>query len=468
MRGKTSREANNAKARSVPDGGQHLQAQQLPVLVSRPQSCPKLGDFASLRSATVDFKPTHHILSKNLPSKDSLKLGDLSRILDQLRTLEASPSSSKPSKPKVATPTARFTTSSSYDKALLAPASDSEAHSSSSRSGDARTRTLASTPASSATEKSQSRPSKAKAKVKLIKSRSSSDSGKSSARVIILKREQQQSPSLASSQQTCIFTYELPNTGVIKPVYDNARTIEESHESLSRNLIPYCATDRTVAQKFPSNALHGVHVFLDMSNIEISFQAALRKRYSIADGARCTPIPRLNLRFLTELLVRGRASKSHHVSCSILPGRKEPRYVQELRDLGYRADVRERKRVENGVLSAPSLALSKSTAAAAARYVEELVDETLQTRIAETVMEHFQEQGTIILATGDAKPAQYSDGFLRYVERALRMGWNVELVAWHSSLSSSWRDAGWTAQWGDKFRVFELDSFIYNLMEIQS
>ncbi|KAJ2976650.1 hypothetical protein NQ176_g4826 [Zarea fungicola] len=423
MRGKTSRGANNAKPRSVPDGGQHLQAQQLPALVNRPQSCPKLGDFASLRSVTVDFKPTHHILSKNMPSRDSLQLGDFSRIVDQLREREASPPAAKPSKPKAAAPTARRTISSSCGKALLAPASDSEAYSSSSRSSDARTRTSVCTAASSATE-SQSRPSKAK--VKLTKSHSFSDSGKPRARVIILKREQQQLPALSSSQQTRIFTYELPNQDVIIPVYDNARTIQESHESLSRNLIPYCATDRKVAQKFPSNALHGVHIFLDMSNIEISFQTALRKRYSITDGARYTPMPRLNLRFLTELLVRGRASKSLHVSCSILPGRKEPRYVQELRDLGYRADVRERKRVENGVLSSPSLMLSRSTAAAAARYVEDLVDETLQTRIAEAVMEHFQEQGTIVLATGDAKPAQYSDGFLRYVERALRMGWNVD------------------------------------------
>lgn len=141
--------------------------------------------------------------------------------------------------------------------------------------------------------------------------------------------------------------------------------------------------------------------------------------------------------------------------------------MQDLRSLDYQVDVRERKRIENG--GAPYTPQGKSGAGSksVARFVEDLVDETLQTRIAEAVMEYFQEQGTIVLATGDAKPAQYSDGFFRYVERALRMGWNVEIVAWQSSLSSSWKDADWSATWGDKFRVIELDSFIYDLLDVQ-
>lgn len=142
--------------------------------------------------------------------------------------------------------------------------------------------------------------------------------------------------------------------------------------------------------------------------------------------------------------------------------------MQDLRDLGYHVDVRERKRVEN---SGHNFHRSKSSflcaSKAVSRYVEDLVDETLQTRIAEAVMEYFQEPGTIVLATGDAKPAQYSDGFFRYVERALRMGWNVELVAWQGSLSSSWKNLEWTSTWGERFRVIELDHFIYDLLEVQ-
>ncbi|KAJ4164073.1 hypothetical protein LMH87_005760 [Akanthomyces muscarius] len=273
----------------------------------------------------------------------------------------------------------------------------------------------------------------------------------------------------SSPQLTRILSYGFSDKALILPIFDAARTVEAAHRSLTRNLIPYCTADCHLTQKFPSNSLHGVHVFLDMSNIEISFQKALKKRYGLADAARFSPLPRLNLHFLTELLVRGRPSRGLHVGCSILPGRKEPRYVQDLRDLGYQVDVRERKRVEN---NGHNVHQSKSSfvfaSKSVSRYVEDLVDETLQTRIAEAVMEHFQEQGTIVLATGDAKPAQYSDGFFRYVERALRMGWNVELVAWQGSLSSSWKDVEWTATWGERFRVIELDSFIYDLLEVQS
>ncbi|KAM3451257.1 hypothetical protein NHJ6243_009629 [Beauveria neobassiana] len=174
-----------------------------------------------------------------------------------------------------------------------------------------------------------------------------------------------------------------------------------------------------------------------------------------------------NQRIPLQLLVRGRFSRGLHVGCSILPGRKEPKYVQDLRELGYQVDVRERKCIDNNGLNAPRVNFWSATGSrSVCRYVEDLVDETLQTRIAEAVMEHFQEQGTIVLATGDAKPAQYSDGFFRYVERALRMGWNVELVAWRGSLSSSWTNTNWTATWNDRFRIIELDSFICDLLQV--
>jgi hypothetical protein len=81
-------------------------------------------------------------------------------------------------------------------------------------------------------------------------------------------------------------------------------------------------------------------------------------------------------------------------------------------------------------------------------------------------MEHFSRPGTLVMATGDAKPAKYSDGFFTYADRALKMGWHVEVVSWRSSLSNSWRNPEWTAQWGDKFRVIELDDYIDDLLSV--
>ncbi|KAL7927290.1 hypothetical protein ACQKWADRAFT_103485 [Trichoderma austrokoningii] len=228
--------------------------------------------------------------------------------------------------------------------------------------------------------------------------------------------------------------------------------IEEAHRALMMGLVPHRARDATMAEKYPNITAQGIHVFVDMSNIDIGYQTTLKESRSIHKSSRLSPLPHLNLQLLTKILIRDRPVTALNVCCSTLPGRSEPRYVQQLRDLGYHIDLRERKRVNDGLFS--------TKAPETLRYVEDLVDETLQVRIAESVMEHFRNPGTIVLATGDAKPAVHSDGFFSYMQRALRMGWNVEVISWRSSLSLRWTDRQWTSQWNGKFRVIELDEFL--------
>ncbi|XP_044717614.1 cell wall glucanase (Scw4) [Hirsutella rhossiliensis] len=196
-----------------------------------------------------------------------------------------------------------------------------------------------------------------------------------------------------------------------------------------------------------------------MSNINISFQQTLRAKYSVHESARFTPLPSLDLGLLTEILVRERRVVALNAGCSVLPGKPAPRFIQDLQDRGYHVDLRERA----GVSSSDEM----SARAGPVRYVEDLVDETLQTRIAESVMEYFQAQGTLVIATGDAQPAKYSDGFFTYAERALKMGWNVEVVSWRRSLSSCWKGSEWTTRWGNRFRIIELDEFVDDLLACQ-
>ncbi|KAH8128092.1 hypothetical protein ACSS6W_005368 [Trichoderma asperelloides] len=228
--------------------------------------------------------------------------------------------------------------------------------------------------------------------------------------------------------------------------------IEEKHQSLMMGLVPYRVRDAVMAEKHPGITSQGIHVFVDMSNIDIGYQTTLKESRSIHKSSRLSPLPHLNLQLLTKILIRDRPVAALNVCCSTLPGRSEPRYVQQLRELGYHIDLRERKRVNDGLFSAKT--------PETLRYVEDLVDETLQVRIAESVMEHFLKPGTIVLATGDAKPSVHSDGFFSYMQRALRMGWNVEVVSWRGSLSLKWTDRQWTSQWNGKFRVIELDEFL--------
>ncbi|TWU78057.1 hypothetical protein ED733_006824 [Metarhizium rileyi] len=269
-----------------------------------------------------------------------------------------------------------------------------------------------------------------------------------------------------------ILSYKVDKEGPVTPIISTKFTLDQQHELLSLKLVPLQAADTTSALQNEQVARNGVHIFLDMSNINISFQSALKGRFAIEEHARFVPLPYLNLQFLTEILVRGRKIMALNAGCSVLPHRQEPRFVQELRDLGYRVDLRERKRAdENWRRVDEDLKIGEASSSdelaclrRAGRYVEELVDETLQIRIAESVMEFFKDQGTLVIATGDAQPAKYSDGFFVYAERALRMGWNVEVVSWRTSLSSHWNRPDWVGQWRGRFRVIELDDYIDHLL----
>ncbi|KAG8424232.1 hypothetical protein J3459_008005 [Metarhizium acridum] len=286
--------------------------------------------------------------------------------------------------------------------------------------------------------------------------------------------------SILSTAKTCnrtaniarILSYKFDKEGPVTSILGVKSTLDQQHESLSLKLVPLRAVDTTLAMQDDQTARNGVHIFLDMSNINISFHSALKGKFSIEGHARFVPLPQLNLQFLTEILVRDRKIITLNAGCSVLPHRHEPRFVQELRDLGYRVDLRERKRANEPkrganddfkageASSSDELVFSRN----GGRYVEELVDETLQTRIAESVMEFFKDQGTLVIATGDARPAKYSDGFFAYAERALRMGWNVEVVSWRASLSSHWNRPNWVEQWSGRFRVIELDDYIDHLL----
>ncbi|PNP55377.1 hypothetical protein THARTR1_04519 [Trichoderma harzianum] len=234
---------------------------------------------------------------------------------------------------------------------------------------------------------------------------------------------------------------------------EKLRLKDDRHRGLMMNLVPFRVRDASMAEKHPTITSQGIHVFVDMSNIDIGYQKTLKGFRRLDENTRLSPVPHLNLQFLTKILVRDRPVVALNVCCSTLPGRSEPRYVQQLRELGYHVDLRERKGVLEG-------GLTFTGAPDTLRFVEDLVDETLQVRIAESVMEYFRTPGTIVLATGDAKPSPHSDGFFSYVQRALKMGWNVEIVSWRGNLSQRWIDRQWTSQWRDKFRVILLDEFL--------
>ncbi|KAF2759936.1 hypothetical protein EJ05DRAFT_474968 [Pseudovirgaria hyperparasitica] len=98
------------------------------------------------------------------------------------------------------------------------------------------------------------------------------------------------------------------------------------------------------------------------------------------------------------------------------------------------------------------------------KWVEQGVDEILHLKMLESVVD-ADEPGTMVLATGDAAVAEYSQGFLKMVERALKKGWSVELMSWRDGINRAYLDSAWRAQWGDRFRVVDLDGWVEDLID---
>ena len=98
---------------------------------------------------------------------------------------------------------------------------------------------------------------------------------------------------------------------------------------------------------------------------------------------------------------------------------------------------------------------------------EQGVDELLHLKMMESVVDcssATEKPGTMVLASGDAAEAEYSAGFLVMLERALRMGWWVELASFRANTSGAYRRREWRERWGERFRMVELDGFVECLM----
>jgi hypothetical protein len=120
----------------------------------------------------------------------------------------------------------------------------------------------------------------------------------------------------------------------------------------------------------------------------------------------------------------------------------------------------------------PSFGGSETTAGkerepqfAPAKMIEQGVDEILHLKILESVVDN-DEPATMVIATGDAAQAEYSDGFMAMVLRALKKGWKVELVSWSANISKMYLRREFREQWGENFKTVFLDDFAEELLDM--
>lgn len=202
-----------------------------------------------------------------------------------------------------------------------------------------------------------------------------------------------------------------------------------------------------------------IHVFIDNSNILISFYELIKQIRGQPKSARIRA-PKFSFHNFSLILERGRPAVKRALvgSAPITP------VIREAEALGYETSILERV-VKERVVKYSSSSGSDTGAPAKVRMakVEQGVDEILHLKMMESIVD-FQ-PSTLVLASGDAAAGEYSPGFFKVVERALIKGWTVELVAFKKSLGFSYRAAEFKAKWKGKFRYIQLDQFTEMLLD---
>ncbi|KAL0254902.1 hypothetical protein SLS55_009426 [Diplodia seriata] len=234
-----------------------------------------------------------------------------------------------------------------------------------------------------------------------------------------------------------------------------------------------------------TQAPDGVHVFIDFSNIHIGFQNCVKTMRGLPVQAR---IRREDIDFeALVLLMERRRPVAKRVLVGSLPAiptferAKSIGYETNILDKVFKArELTERQkyfrqreargtgtyRASSGGEGSGSGSETNTAATLKAKeaWVEQGVDEILHLKMLESVVD-VDKPSTIVLATGDAAAAEYSQGFMRMVERALKKGWRVELVSWQAGISNAYKKREFRQKWGDAFRIISLDDYVEDLLD---
>ncbi|KAI3319045.1 hypothetical protein HD806DRAFT_301196 [Xylariaceae sp. AK1471] len=274
---------------------------------------------------------------------------------------------------------------------------------------------------------------------------------------------------------------------VIKPEKVSAavpqqRQYDHTHHKFTQKLSNYSAEDASTGSTRP------LHIFVDMSNIFIGFCNSWKISQNIPVN-QYIRAPAFNFKVLTSIMQRNRESTKKILAGSVATAvsgpAQWPRYFVEAQAQGYKMNILNRvqklspvkvgrryKTSPQGsrVVCAADMPTSgdESTEDQArvsyeTRNGEQGVDEILHLNMMDSVVDCISEPGSMILATGDAAQAEFSDGFLLYATRALEKGWNLELVTWKKTISSAWMNPAFRNQYGQRFRIIYLDDFLDEL-----
>lgn len=237
-----------------------------------------------------------------------------------------------------------------------------------------------------------------------------------------------------------------------------------------------------------------VHIFVDMSNIFIGFEEHYRTKNNIPKSTYMHLQPTFFLfRQLAHILERDRNVVKRKLAGSVANAHeqdKPPAHFVEAESAGY--DTAKMLRVAKHDHSVPRFGRkpqrylsgpaqptldwattsgdesgegsgSSPVLCPRIKLGEQGVDENLHLAMQSSLVD-YDCPGTMVLATGDAKEAEFSEGFAYYAMKAMDRGWNVEVVSWKKCLSSVWRRAPFSDKYSKQFCIVELDTFYEDLL----
>ncbi|KAH8661625.1 hypothetical protein BGZ60DRAFT_566283 [Tricladium varicosporioides] len=269
----------------------------------------------------------------------------------------------------------------------------------------------------------------------------------------------------------------------IEPIY--ALTVTEKKARLikklrRRNLLSSSLNlNSALSQWGGNNDPNGLHIFVDLSNIVIGFYNHLKWVRGIPETAQMKPAP-ISYHSLAFIFERGRPVAHRVVAGSHFEHLgQRPDYMHEAEKCGYQMNILEpvyktksltpiKKRKGTGHGYATTSGQSSESDARwkpITTRTEQAVDEILHLKMLESLLE-TSKPSTIVLASGDGAEAEYSGGFFKYVELALKKGWKVEVVAWMDGLSKEYQSKSFLKRWEGQFYILPLDDFSEELLAI--
>ncbi|KAK7990672.1 hypothetical protein PG990_014952 [Apiospora arundinis] len=278
------------------------------------------------------------------------------------------------------------------------------------------------------------------------------------------------------------------NFSALYGVREKAPTAEEKYlKKLNRKLLQMNLLDES-----PGRA---VHIFVDMSNIFIGLEEKCREERGIRKNQYFHIDPKEFLfRRLHHILARNRLVGKKSLAGSVAtPAEKlyPPAHFSEAEKLDYKVSIMVRvMKIDNspnnfrrttGVAAFPppvdwnqlsgdeSSDGSPTTICPRTKLGEQGVDENLHLAMQSSIIDTADPEngagpGVMVLATGDAKEAEFSEGFAHFAVKAIRMGWHIEVVSWKRCLSSIWKKSPFTDKYTSQFRIIELDPFYEDIL----